>query len=73
MQADTKIASHEKSLLLPITINTIEPIRFESKLRTVPTFVASHTFRASQDTWVSYGFRCLLKYRHIFVRFKTMH
>ena len=42
----------------------------EPLLRTVPTFVTTHTFCASQDTRVSYGW-CLL-YRNIFTRFKTM-
>ena len=32
---------------------------FQSFLRTVPTFITAHTFCASQDTRVSYGW-CLL-------------
>ena len=38
-------------------------------LRTVPTFVTVHTFCASQDTQVPYGW---CQYRDIFARFKTM-
>ena len=43
---------------------------FSPYLRTVSTFVTAHTFRASRDTRVSYGW-CLL-IQGYFARFKTM-
>ena len=45
-------------------------IQFNINLGTVLTFVTAHTFYASQDIRVSYGW-CLL-IQDIFVQFKTM-
>ena len=43
---------------------------YSKHLRTVPTIITAHTFYASRDTLVSYGW-CLL-IQDIFARFKTM-